>query len=57
MFITSSYLRTMKYILLFMNQKKKIQMYLMTKKIIELYENEKDIFDEEIEKITKSFFG
>ena len=27
------------------------------KKIIELYENEKDIFDEEIEKITKSFFG
>ena len=31
-------------------------MYLMKKKI-ELYENEKNIFDEETEKITKSFFG
>ena len=33
-------------------------MYVYDDEIInELYEIEKDIFDEEIEKITKSFFG
>ena len=31
----------------------KLYMYMMTKK----YENEKDIFDEEIEKINKEIFG
>ena len=40
-----------------MNKKKENLHVFDDKKIIELYENENDIFDEEIEKITKSFFG
>ena len=36
---------------------KKIYMNIMMKKKAELYEQEKDIFDEEIEKINKEIFG
>ena len=44
------------YLTIYEQKKENLHVY-DDKKIVELYENEKDIFDEEIKKITKSFFG